>query len=75
MTTLKRRLLDWSATIVLIVLPILVLRASLNRGRPFGTDKWITRTADKLGLQHTIRREGRPTGKLPQRESRSDKMH
>jgi putative transposase len=33
---------------------------SMRRGRPFGDDAWVARTADRLGLGHTIRREGRP---------------
>ena len=48
MTTLKRRLLDWSATIVLIVLPVLVLRASLNRGRPSAIDEACLRITAPL---------------------------
>ena len=35
-------------------------RASLERSRPFGDDGWMARAALKLGLEHTIRREGRP---------------
>ena len=33
---------------------------SIRRGRPFGEDAWVARTADRLDLRHTLRREGRP---------------
>jgi putative transposase len=36
------------------------LRTSLARGQPYGEDGWVKRTAKKLGLEHTIRPEGRP---------------
>jgi putative transposase len=37
------------------------LEISLKRGRPFGQDRWTARTVARLGLQHTVRREGRPS--------------
>jgi putative transposase len=36
------------------------LRASLIRGRPFGTERWQRRTIGKLGLESTLRPRGRP---------------
>jgi putative transposase len=36
------------------------LRCSVVRNRPFGTDAWTDRTARRLGLEHTLRPEGRP---------------
>jgi putative transposase len=36
------------------------IRRSLRRGSPFGDDQWITRTADKLDLETTLRSRGRP---------------
>ena len=36
------------------------LQTSLKRDRPFGDDTWTTRTVRRLGLEHTLRREGRP---------------
>jgi len=30
------------------------------RGRPYGEDAWVKRTVAKLGLQHTVRPQGRP---------------
>jgi hypothetical protein len=35
-------------------------QASLERSRPFGDDGWMSRMVLRLGLEHTIRREGRP---------------
>jgi putative transposase len=40
------------------------LAISLTRGRPFGDDKWTARTVGKLGLEYTVRREGRPERRL-----------
>lgn len=40
------------------------LKPSLTRARPFGSDAWVQKTASHLGLEHTIRPEGRP----PQKE-------
>src|SRR5262245_17782942 len=48
MTTFKRKLLDWTATIVLIIVPILVLRASLNRGTPSAVDQAFLRVTAPL---------------------------
>jgi putative transposase len=36
------------------------VRLSLDRGRPFGDDEWVRRTVKGLGLEHTVRSEGRP---------------
>jgi putative transposase len=36
------------------------LRRSVARGQPFGSPKWQERTAAKMGLQSTFRRQGRP---------------
>ncbi len=36
------------------------LRASVARGRPFGTAAWVERSAQRLGLQATLRPRGRP---------------
>jgi putative transposase len=33
---------------------------SLKRLRPYGDEGWITTTAGRLGIEHTLRREGRP---------------
>lgn len=36
------------------------VRISVNRGRPFGADRWVARAAESLGLTHTFRERGRP---------------
>jgi putative transposase len=36
------------------------LSTSMTRGRPFGDDKWTAKAIRTLGLEHTVRKEGRP---------------
>jgi putative transposase len=36
------------------------IRLSMQRGRPYGGDEWVRRTVEQLGLEHTVRPEGRP---------------
>jgi putative transposase len=36
------------------------VRVSIERGRPYGRDDWVEQTVKQLGLEQTIRREGRP---------------
>jgi len=36
------------------------LRESIQRGRPYGTLLWITKTAKELGLESSLRPRGRP---------------
>ena len=36
------------------------LRISIARGQPYGGEEWVKRTAQELGLEPTIRPEGRP---------------
>ena len=36
------------------------VRSSLQRGTPFGSDRWQRRTARRLGLECTLRPRGRP---------------
>ena len=36
------------------------VRVSLERGRPYGGDEWVVRMVKELGLEHTVRPEGRP---------------
>ena len=36
------------------------LRCSAQRGRPFGGEAWVVRTAKRLGLESTLRPRGRP---------------
>ena len=44
---------------------------SLKRGRPFGSGPWVSRAAAALGLQHSLRPEGRPR-KRPRAEARAN---
>jgi len=36
------------------------LRESIQRGRPYGTLPWLTKTAKELGLESSLRPRGRP---------------
>jgi putative transposase len=36
------------------------LRLSIERGRPYGGEEWVEQTVKDLGLEHTVRPEGRP---------------
>jgi putative transposase len=36
------------------------IRTSVNRGRPFGSEAWVQKTARHLGLEFTLRGPGRP---------------
>lgn len=44
-----------------------VLRRSLARGSPFGTESWQKRTAERLGLQSSLAPLGRPAKKSKDR--------
>lgn len=48
MTTLRRRLVDWTLTGILVLVPVLVLRASLARGTPSGLDAALLRITAPL---------------------------
>jgi putative transposase len=39
------------------------VRTSVERSRPLGSEEWLERTVKRLGLEHTVRREGRPVTK------------
>jgi putative transposase len=41
------------------------LRESVNRGSPFGDDRWTRRTAVRLGLEASLRPRGRPRKTSP----------
>ncbi len=53
---------NWTARVNAPLAPRDVERVqvSIERSRPFGTDDWVRRTTSRLGLEHTIRPEGRP---------------
>jgi putative transposase len=36
------------------------VRVSIARGRPYGGDDWARQMVKDLGLEHTVRSEGRP---------------
>jgi putative transposase len=36
------------------------IHASRDRSRPLGSEEWIRKAVTRLGLEHTIRKEGRP---------------
>jgi putative transposase len=36
------------------------IRSSVTRGTPYGTDGWVSQTAVRLGVRHTLRPRGRP---------------
>jgi putative transposase len=37
------------------------IRVALQRDRPYGSESWTKRQARRLGLEHTLRRRGRPS--------------
>jgi len=39
------------------------IRRSVKRGSPFGEASWVERTAKRLGLESTLRPQGRPKKK------------
>ena len=39
---------------------LMAMRASIQRGRPFGQETWTHQTADQLGLRATLTKRGRP---------------
>jgi len=36
------------------------VRVSIERGQPYGEEKWVRETVKDLGLEQTVRPEGRP---------------
>ena len=47
------------------------LRACVARNRPYGGEEWQSDVAQKLGLGHTLRNEGRPRGPRSNRSKRN----
>jgi putative transposase len=41
-------------------LELIRLRSSISRGTPFGSQQWMRRAADNLGLESSLRPRGRP---------------
>ena len=56
---------DWVARVnaPIAAKELLRLSPSLERGRPLGDEAWMAKTVKALGLEHTVRSEGRPKGK------------
>ncbi len=48
------------------------LKTVLERGQPFGSDRWVMQTASKLKLEHTLRSEGRPSKRPKAEEQRGN---
>ena len=46
------------------------MRASIDRGRPYGSDQWTTRMVKQLGLEPSVRAEGRPAKDKKGRETK-----
>ncbi len=46
------------------------LRLCVNRGRPYGHDDWVVKTASALGLESSLRPQGRPPKADPARAKR-----
>lgn len=44
------------------------VQTSVRRGRPFGADAWVRRTAERLGLQFTLRDRGRPRKQIKEKQ-------
>ena len=40
-----------------------VIRKSIARGMPYGTERWVSQTAARLEINHTLRPRGRPAAK------------
>jgi len=53
---------NWTAQVNAALTPreIERVRTSIARSRPLGGAAWVQRTVKRLGLEHTIRSEGRP---------------
>ena len=39
------------------------IRYSVNKGKPYGTLKWVDNMIEKFNLSHTVRGPGRPKGR------------
>ena len=58
----ERRPADWVGRVNKIIDPkeSEAWGTCLARSRPFGDEVWTTKTVRKFGLEHTVRRQGRP---------------
>ena len=57
-----KRPANWVARVNAPLTPSEIARArvSIERSRPYGDDEWVSRTVKELGLEHTVRPQGRP---------------
>jgi putative transposase len=46
------------------------MQTSIRRSRPFGSETWLKQTVAEQHLEHTLRREGRPSREKPSPKSR-----
>jgi putative transposase len=44
---------------------LIAIRRSVKRGQPYGGDRWVRATAERLGLQSSLRERGRPAKQEP----------
>ncbi len=58
---------NWAALVNEALTPdeLAAVRRSVKRGRPLGEPHWTRQTAERLGLNHTLRRPGRPARGAP----------
>jgi putative transposase len=61
-STFQPRDADWTARVnrPMTEKELSAVRHSIRRGTPFGTKAWTSRTAENLGLESTLRPQGRP---------------
>jgi len=57
--------LDWAAWVnaPMTDAEVEALRRSVNRGTPYGADRWVRRTVRRLGLESSLNPRGRPRGR------------
>jgi putative transposase len=48
------------------------IQTSLSRNRPYGSEKWISITAKRMGLERTLRDPWRPTKKVKSKKSEAN---
>ena len=60
---------DWLARVNRAETPaeLEALRRSVTKGTPLGSPRWVTRTAARLDIPHTLRDRGRPKKARPRR--------
>ena len=66
------RLRDWGARVnrPQSASELKALRVSVQRGRPFGDERWVRRMTKRFGMEATFRPRGRPLEGLVRKDSR-----